>query len=67
MTERFFYTIHTPYEWSSGPSMMTLDENFGPIKSLERAKELADAKAGHHENFGKTIFYTTTYGVEYID
>lgn len=39
----FFYTTDTPHEWSSGPTVHTLnaDRGFKRIESLEEAEELA--------------------------
>lgn len=45
-TTEFFYILHTPHTWSSGPKTFTLDpETFEPIESLERAREVAQTKA----------------------
>ena len=42
MTKSFFFTMHTPYRWSSGAQICRLDDDdYSYIASLERAKELA--------------------------
>ncbi len=63
----FFYTTHTPHEWSSGPNTFTYDYgdghgNGGPIATLERAKERAEgARRGRS---GYRGYVHTTYGVK---
>lgn len=62
--ESYFYTTHYPHEWSSGPSMNTLnpDNGYQRIASLEEAKALAEklAVGGYDERR-----CVTTYGVQY--
>jgi hypothetical protein len=62
--ESYFYTTYYPHEWSSGPTMSTLNPNNGyeRIQSLEEAKELAEklAVGGYDERR-----CVTTYGVQY--
>jgi hypothetical protein len=62
MSEIFFYTTDYPHRWTSGPNIFTLDENYEPITSLERAKELAESASvgGSDED---TCW--TSYGVMY--
>lgn len=62
--EEYFYTTLYPHEWSSGPSMSTLnpDRGYRPIASLEEAKAIAEklAVGGYDERR-----CVTTYGVNY--
>jgi hypothetical protein len=60
--ERYFYTTHTPYEWSSGPHMSTLNDEYMEIASLEEAKALAEKHANPSTSRDCVV---TTYGVEY--
>lgn len=55
----FFYTWDYPHHPSSGPVIMTFEDDYTPITSLARAKELAEEKkvGGYTED---TI--VTTYG-----
>jgi hypothetical protein len=60
----YFYTTNHPHQWSSGPTMSTLnpDKEFARIESLEEAKVLAEKfkVGGYNENR-----CVTTYGVQY--
>lgn len=62
--EVYFYTTHHPSQWSSGPSMSTLnpDKGFCHIESLEEAKELAEKYAVGGYGESRCV---TTYGVQY--
>jgi hypothetical protein len=61
---QFFYTTHNVHQWTSGPTLTTLnpDKGFARIESLEEAKELAEkfAVGGYGDNR-----CVTTYGVQY--
>ena len=60
----FFYTTNHPHQWSSGPSMSTLnpDKGYAKIESLEEAKELAEKfRVGGYDERR----CVTTYGVHY--
>lgn len=58
----FFYTTHTPHEWSSGAKMHRYDlEKGGPIASLDRARELA--LAARRGTPGHSGYVETTYGM----
>lgn len=60
----YFYTTDNPHQWSSGPTMSTLnpDKGYVKIESLEEAKELAEKfKVG---GYGDRRC-VTTYGVQY--
>lgn len=63
VVEYFFYTRDTPHRWSSGPSIVTFEDDGSPIASLERAKELAQEKT--RGKWGDEDFVKTTYGVYY--
>lgn len=60
----YFYTTNHPHQWSSGPSMSTLNptNGFAQIQSLEEAKALAEKfrVGGYSEDR-----CVTTYGVQY--
>ena len=62
--EVYFYTTVYPHEWSSGPTMSTLnpDKGYTPIESLEEAKGLAEKFAVRHAGERRC---DTTYGVQY--
>lgn len=62
MKQRYFYTTHTPYAWSSGPHMSLLNDKYEYIASLEEAKALAEKHANPTTNDKCVV---TTYGVEY--
>lgn len=60
----FFYTTNHPHQWSSSPTMMTLnpDNGYSRIESLEEAKALAEKfKVGGYDERR----CVTTYGVHY--
>ena len=60
----YFYTTHYPHRWSSGPSVLTLDDAnyYKPIESLERARELAEKNRVDGYTEDRCV---TTYGVMY--
>lgn len=66
MKERYFYTAHYINRYTSGPTFNRSDpdDNWFSIKSLERAKELAERYRDLDSQTDKVI---TTYGVEYVD
>lgn len=55
---RYFYTMYTPFRWSSGPSIYFTNprKRHAVIESLEEAKELAEAMKvdTQHENRTET-------------
>lgn len=60
---KYFYTIHYPHRWSSGPTIIRYDVERGDlIESLENAKELAEA---HRVDSQRDDAVITTYGVYY--
>lgn len=60
----FYYTTHTPHQWSTGPANHYWVPGFGrKIESLEEAKELAmGAQQGRS---GEEGYVETGYGVHY--
>ena len=60
----YFYATDYPHRWTSGPSLSTLDDErqYMPIESLERARELAEARAV--KSYGEDRC-DTSYGVMY--
>lgn len=67
MTEvtEFFYIVHTPHAWSSGPKTLTLDpKTYEPIESLERAREVAQATAKGKR--GDWDYVETAWGVRTV-
>jgi hypothetical protein len=64
MTPKYFYTKDTPFQWSSGPTMLTLnpDNDFRPIESLSEARYLAEKYKV--DSMGKDCV-RTTYGTYY--
>lgn len=58
----YFYTKNYPHRWGNGPIVYDYNAEFGPIESLEEAKELAlKAKVGGHND----DHCDTTYGMKY--
>ena len=62
MKERYFYTTHYPYRWSSGPHISELNDSYEYIASLEEAKELAEKNANPSTSDDCIV---TSYGVRY--
>lgn len=62
MNGRFFYTMHSPFRWSSGPTVIHFNEEMNPISSLDEAKSLAEK---HDTGYIGTDTTECTYGVEY--
>ena len=64
MKMRYFYTTHTPYTWSSGPTVSYLDPYKGleEIPNIERAREIARSKAVDSHDDDRVV---TTYGITF--
>ena len=60
---QFFYTVDTPYRWGGGRTIITSNDEFAPIESLEEAKLLA-IKNNTGEPYSED-YVQTTYGIEF--
>lgn len=59
----YFYSKHTPYKYSSGPIVSTLNpDTWAPIQTLVEAKALAERFRVRSTGDDAV---TTTYGVQY--
>lgn len=63
--EEFFYTTHYPCRWNNGPTIITLNDRYEPIASLDEAEALANSNRSSEDKWGTSDECVTTYGVMY--